>query len=85
MSKAWRNGSTSAWRKLRQVVLARDGYRCQLKVDGCTTVATHVHHVVGREATGDDPRHLVAACASCNLQVGDPRRHNPRPRPRTRW
>jgi hypothetical protein len=28
-------------------------------------------------AMGDDPAHLVAACAPCNGKVGDPTRHDP--------
>lgn len=85
MSKAWASGSTAAWRRVRAFVLERDGHRCQLKLDGCTTRATHVHHTVAREVAGDDPAHLVASCQSCNLTTGDPRRHDPRPRGRTQW
>lgn len=92
MSKSWAKGSTTAWRKIRAYVLQRDGYRCQLRLPGCTIRAElsgahrgHAHHTVGREITGDDPAHIVAACESCNLAVGDPRRFNPRPTPRTRW
>lgn len=65
-------GSTRAWRTTRARVLARDGYRCRLRLDVCTDRATCVHHTRGRSVTGDDPRYLVAACAPCNLQVGDP-------------
>jgi hypothetical protein len=43
----------------------RDGYRCRLQLDGCTTRATTAHHTNGK-AIGDDPAHLVAACAPCN-------------------
>lgn len=73
-SKGWPNGSTWAWRKIRAAVLDRDGRRCQLRLDGCTRVATCVHHLHGRAVTGDDPRHLVASCTPCNLRVGDPQR-----------
>lgn len=86
MSRSWAKGSTSRWRRTRALVLARDGYRCQLQLDGCTTVATHVHHTQGRAVSGDDPGQLVAACAHCNLAVGDPSTgRDPRPRPQTRW
>lgn len=85
MSKSWQAGSTAAWRRTRAAVLARDGYRCQIKLERCTTRATCVHHIRGREVSGDDPTQLVAACESCNQQVGDPRRHDPAPSPRTRW
>jgi 5-methylcytosine-specific restriction endonuclease McrA len=84
-SRSWARGSTRAWRRVRAAVLERDGYRCQLRLPGCTTAATEVHHTVGREVSGDDPGQLVAACRSCNQRVGDPRRHDPAPRPRTQW
>lgn len=85
MSRSWKGGSTRAWRKVRLRVLARDGWVCRLQLDGCTTRAEHVHHLDGK-ASGDDPARLVAACRSCNLQVGDPTRTpDPAPRPVTRW
>lgn len=71
MSDAWSGGSTRAWRKTRAFVLERDGYRCQVQREGCTTVATHAHHLDGKEF-GDDPDRLVAACAYCNLAEGKP-------------
>lgn len=86
MSKGWAGGSTRAWRRVRRVVLARDGYRCRLKIKGtCVGTATHVHHVRGKRH-GDDPRWLVAACAPCNLKVGDPARTpDPPATPITQW
>lgn len=61
------------------MVLNRDGRLCRLKLDGCTRTATHVHHTVGREVSGDNPAHLLAACQNCNLKVGDPRLNDPAP------
>lgn len=84
-SKTWEKGSTHAWRKVRALVLARDGYRCQLRLEGiCTTIADQVHHTVAREISGDDPAHLVSACRACNLAVGNPRANDPQPR-RQKW
>lgn len=86
MSRSWAGGSTTAWRKVRAHVLDRDNHRCQLKVYGvCTGHATHAHHTQGREVTGDDPRHIVAACEACNLHVGDPRGNDPQPRINAWW
>lgn len=85
MSQRWAGGSTRAWRKVRAVVLARDAHRCQLRLPGCTTRATHVHHTVAREVAGDNPAHLVASCPSCNGKVGDPGRHDPAPQPGAWW
>ncbi|HEV8653324.1 MAG TPA: HNH endonuclease signature motif containing protein [Actinomycetes bacterium] len=84
MSRGWKGGSTRAWRRVRRQVLERDGYRCQLKLDVCTTRATTAHHVKGK-AMGDDPRFLVAACQPCNLKVGDPTKHDPAPLPWGGW
>lgn len=85
MSKAWEGGSSRRWRTIRATVLERDGHRCQLKLNGCTTVAGEVHHTLGREVSGDNPDHLIAACSTCNKQVGDPRSNDPAPTPRTQW
>lgn len=85
MSSHWKHGSTWAWRKLRAQILLRDLYRCQLRLPGCTDLATQVHHTLGK-AAGDDPAHLVASCQGCNLKVGDPMKsRNPAPRPMTKW
>ncbi len=97
MSTAWAKGSTRAWRRTRAAVLARDGYRCRLQVDGICigeaplrgrpgVPAGHVHHTHGRNTTGDDQTHLVASCRPCNLHTGDPTRTpDPPPRPWNRW
>jgi 5-methylcytosine-specific restriction endonuclease McrA len=74
MTSGWNSGSSRRWRELRAKVLARDGHTCQLRIDGiCTHRATHVHHLDGKRS-GDNPDRLVAACAPCNLHVGDPTR-----------
>lgn len=73
-------GSTRHWRRLRALVLDRDGHSCQLPVEGghagnggptCGAFATHVDHVVPRKLGGSDhPSNLRAACAPCNLRRG---------------
>lgn len=80
-------GSTWKWRKKRVRVLDRDGYRCQLRLDGCTTIATSVHHKTAWHGKPEDvPDHLLeAACDSCNHKAGDPSKHDPPPRGGTRW
>jgi 5-methylcytosine-specific restriction endonuclease McrA len=84
MSEAWSGGSTRAWRRVRALVLLRDGYRCRLALPGCTVRATDAHHTLGRARTGDDPRWVIAACAPCNVRTGEPV-PDPAPRPLTRW
>lgn len=97
MSDAWKGGSTRAHRVARAQVLMRDRYICQIKLPGewldrkgrkrnCLGRANCVHHTRGKEATGNDPRYMVAACMPCNLKVGDPTRgFDPKPRPITKW
>lgn len=76
MSKAWKGGSTRAWREKRARVLARDGYRCRVQVAGvCVgfSVPMHVHHLDGKR-NGDNESRLVASCMPCNLHIGQPKR-----------
>lgn len=77
MSARWAGGSSPQWKRVRAVVLARDGHRCKMQLDGCTTLATEVHHVAPREIHGDDPTYLVAACRGCNVRYGAPEGHDP--------
>lgn len=61
-------GSTTRWRAIRAAILARDRHRCTIAAKGCTTLATHVDHIVPREmGGGDEMTNLRAACESCNL------------------
>lgn len=81
MSKTWQSGSTTAWRALRQAVLDRDRWTCQL----CHEPIPHglapkhprsaqVHHTRDRRIVGDDPRYLQAAHRLCNQKAGQPGR-----------
>ena len=69
-----RGGSTRRWRRLRALVLDRDGARCQVPAPGggpCGAFASHVDHIRPRSLGGnDDPANLRAACPSCNLRRG---------------
>lgn len=78
----WPNGSTREWRATRLRVLERDGYICQLQIpEKCIGTATHAHHTQDRDIVGDDERYIVAACAPCNIHVGDPTLDDPEPLP----
>lgn len=86
MSTTWASGSSRAWRRVRQYVLARDGHLCRVpNRDGqpCLAPATHADHITPRSAGGAflDPDNLRAACASCNLSRGADRP----PKPRRAW
>jgi hypothetical protein len=60
-----RSYDTAKWRtETRKKVLKRDGYRCKLKLEGCTGKATQVDHI--RNGGPSTPSNLRASCASCN-------------------
>lgn len=108
MSKAWETGSTTAWRRVRAAVIARDGRRCRMADVAAGTYLPHlriyrrlivtstactggtpellqVHHVLGRAATGDNPRFLITSCRACNLATGYPATVDPRHKTMTDW
>lgn len=61
------NGSTSHWRKLREIVIRRDAGACQL----CGQEGKHVDHIVPRKLGGTDELHnLQLLCVQCNLRKG---------------
>ena len=69
---------TGQWKKLRLMVLARDGYTCY----ACGGEAKEVDHLWPRAKGGDtfDPLNCAAICRGCNLAKGD-RFFNPAPTP----
>lgn len=63
----------SHWANVRVNVLARDGWRCQLRLPGCTGHATQVDHIVPRSIApwlAADPANCRAACFGCNNRRG---------------
>jgi hypothetical protein len=90
MSRAWRGGSTSRWRKVRAQILAENlaatGGACQAAVPGvCTGQQEQVHHVLGRAVSGDDRRYLMPVCAACNRAIGEPGKRLPQHKTVTKW
>ena len=72
------SSTTNTWQFARQVVLARDNFRC---AECDVTEHLHVHHLVPRHLGGDDsPANLITLCSGChavrhpNLQVSLSRR-----------
>jgi 5-methylcytosine-specific restriction endonuclease McrA len=58
------------WARISRLVIERDGHECQLRLPGCTLVAT-ADHVLPRSRGGtSDPENLRAACRSCNSRRG---------------
>jgi 5-methylcytosine-specific restriction enzyme A len=60
--------TTAAWRRVRAVVLARDGGACQLRLPGCAGVATQADKVRPVAQGGDpfDLGNLVSCCVPCH-------------------
>ena len=69
MSRAWQNGSTKGWRRIRERILIRDGYCCQRC--GETEGKLHIDHIVPKRLGGSDlEENLQVLCQNCNLQKG---------------
>lgn len=50
------------WPEIRRGVLKDAGWRCQIRLPGCTSMATEVDHVRFRDETSP----LQAACSHCH-------------------
>ena len=61
-------GYGTAWDRLRDTILKRDGYLCQMcKVAKRVTSANHVDHIKPKADGGtDDPDNLQALCKACH-------------------
>jgi 5-methylcytosine-specific restriction endonuclease McrA len=57
----------ASYRRNRKLVLAAGDYRCQLRLPGCTDVATAADHVVALKlGGGHDLANLRPSCRHCN-------------------
>lgn len=52
------------WPSRQAACLERDGYVCQLRYDGCLTVATEADHI--KPGDNHDLENLQAACSHCH-------------------
>ena len=77
-AKHQRAMGSSQWKKLRLMVLDRDGRICY----ACGGEAKEVDHIWPRSKGGDmfDPLNCAAICRACNLAKGD-RFFSPTPTP----
>jgi len=77
-AKHQRAMGSSQWKKLRLMVLDRDGRICY----ACGNEANEVDHIWPRSKGGDmfDPHNCAAICRACNLAKGD-RFFSPMPTP----
>jgi hypothetical protein len=51
--------------KLRDFIMERDGYKCQIRIAGvCTIDATQIDHIAGPSM---EPSNLQASCRPCNM------------------
>ena len=68
-------GLGAGWEGLKAFVISRDGGRCQLRLPGCTLVATTADHILARARRGQTiETNLRASCLHCNASRGDGRR-----------
>lgn len=56
------------WLDLREKVLYRDGYMCQLQLQGCTQGAVQVHHLTYERITRERMSDLISVCLNCHQQ-----------------
>jgi 5-methylcytosine-specific restriction endonuclease McrA len=64
-------GLGAGWPAIVRAVIERDGGACQLRLAGCTGVATTADHVVPRAAGGiSELWNLRASCLHCNTARG---------------
>ena len=63
---------TPAWKRLRRIILERDGGRCQMTGPRCVGYATEADHIEAIADGGDfwNPANLRAACRPCNSAGG---------------
>lgn len=64
---------STSWRRLRLQVLKRDNYQCQVRLAGCTVVATSVDHIYPVHLCpelGLEPFNCRSACVHCNSVLG---------------
>ena len=78
------------WRRIINVVIARDGGICQIRGPGCTLYATTGDHIIPVSLRPDlelVPENVRAACRRCNLRRGvKPAQAAPAgPAPSPRW
>ena len=62
--------STKAWRRMRDEVLRRDGYRCQFNGVRCDGRGITAGHIIARRHGGRDTlANLAASCWYCQNQT----------------
>jgi|SRR5699024_115633 len=68
--------NTTRWRKLRSIIISRDGGRCQrcyIKNGRINGAQLQVHHIIPRIKNPDlmfEESNLITLCKTCNLEIG---------------
>lgn len=64
---------STSWRRLRVAILKRDNHQCQVRLAGCSVVATSVDHIRPVHLSPElalEPFNCRAACGHCNSVLG---------------
>ncbi|HAY3553758.1 hypothetical protein [Elizabethkingia meningoseptica] len=56
---------------IRKEFLESCNYTCQVKLNGCTTVATDIHHISGKHSKELylNPKFFLSTCRSCHKYI----------------
>lgn len=61
--------NSEEWQKKRKLVLDRDKFICQARMNGCIKNATHVHHLTYKHRFNEPLFDLIAVCEFCHIQI----------------
>lgn len=61
--------SSPAWRRRRKLVLERDRFTCQARLDGCGEMASQVHHLTYDHWQNEPLFDLISVCTECHESI----------------
>jgi 5-methylcytosine-specific restriction endonuclease McrA len=91
MSTTHRVYNDRRWKAIRRMTIANASGKCQIRLPGCTSIATQADHVTALEDGGAPfaPGNVQASCRHCNVAKEnnrrDVRRNPSAPTPSREW
>lgn len=64
-------GEQQGFNSLRQYILFRDDYSCQICAGASGDKRLEIHHIESRRTGGNAPNNLVTLCSTCHKQLHD--------------